>query len=176
MNTDRIHHADELEIWYTLQRLELEHWHDVDFDGGRHAHEFYCDDGVFAVGNNRFEGRDGISSFYEWRRHQREMTTRHVVTNHIFHSQHNGRAYTSGLIMVHRGRGRPPFRMATAPILVADFAGEWVPWNGEWRYALHTLFPVFVDEDAPPSLAIDPRFLAHARADAAGNDSAPAAS
>jgi hypothetical protein len=164
----------ELRIWYALHQLESKLWHDVDFNGGRCAHEFYCTDGLFAVGGNRFEGRGGISAFYEWRRGRGETSTRHIVSNMVLSARGGRSAKAAGLITVHRGRGIPPFRSANVPVLVADFASECILGDdGVWRFASHILDPVFVDQDAPPSLAVDPRFLAIAKPHS-GSAAAPA--
>ena len=61
---------DELLLWHALHRLEVTYWYDVDFNDGRTAHEFFTPDGVKIVGHNRFEGREGIRAFYEWRASQ----------------------------------------------------------------------------------------------------------
>ena len=47
-------------LWCALNELASRYWYDVDFNGGRSAHEFYQHDGLYTVGQNRFEGRDGI--------------------------------------------------------------------------------------------------------------------
>ena len=84
---------DELLLWHDLHRLEVTYWYDVDFNEGRTAHEFFTPDGVKIVGHNRFEGREEIRAFYEWRARQsrakavRQLgivgvkAVRHLVTN-----------------------------------------------------------------------------------------------
>jgi hypothetical protein len=57
-------------LWHALHDLEARYWHDVDFNCGRNAHEFYRPDGLMVVGHNRFEGRDKIRGFYQWRERQ----------------------------------------------------------------------------------------------------------
>ena len=65
---------DELLLWPALHRLEATYWYDVDFNEGRTAHEFFTPDGVKVVGHNRFEGREEIRKFYEWRARQTGST------------------------------------------------------------------------------------------------------
>ena len=43
---------DELLLWHALHDLEARYWHDVDFNCGRNAHEFYRPDGLMVVGHN----------------------------------------------------------------------------------------------------------------------------
>jgi len=155
---------DELRIWYALYRLEAKHWYDVDFNGGRSVHELYCADGLFAVGPNRFEGQHGIKTFYEWRRARRVASTRHIVTNVMVLAQDERRATASGLITMYHAKGSAPVHDGNVPALVADFASDCILGPDDtWRYASHTLDPVFMGTDIPLSLAIDPRFLAPAR-------------
>jgi hypothetical protein len=58
---------DELLLWHALHRLEVAYWYDVDVNEGRTAHEFFTPDSVKIVGHHRFEGREQIQAFYEWR-------------------------------------------------------------------------------------------------------------
>ena len=47
--------SDDLVLWCMLNRMMASFWADVDENGGRQAHEFYVPDGLYAIGNNRFE-------------------------------------------------------------------------------------------------------------------------
>ena len=51
-----IHDRDEAALWYALHCLETNYWHDVDFNAGSKAHEFYLSDGLFAVGDGLLPG------------------------------------------------------------------------------------------------------------------------
>src|SRR5271169_6820379 len=64
-----------------LTELEIEYWHDVDFNWGRNAHTSYLDTGVFAIGDRRMKGQDEIAGFYRWREGRGDRIARHVVTN-----------------------------------------------------------------------------------------------
>ena len=78
---------DEVRLWHALYRLEARYWHEVDFNGGRNAHEFFLPDGLMVVGHNRFHGREKIREFYAWRERQAATaissvkTTRHLIHN-----------------------------------------------------------------------------------------------
>ena len=54
--------SGELALWCALHRVMADYWADVDENGGRKAHEFYVPDGVYTVGNNRFEGQEKIQA------------------------------------------------------------------------------------------------------------------
>ena len=72
--------GDDLALWCALNRLMATYWSDVDENGGLQAHEFYLPEGIFAVGNNRFEGKDKIEAFYARRRYS-TFVTRHLLSN-----------------------------------------------------------------------------------------------
>ena len=48
----------DLALWCALNQLLADYWADVDQNDGRQAHEFYLPDGLYAIGNNRFEGKE----------------------------------------------------------------------------------------------------------------------
>lgn len=152
--------TDDVALWYALYRLATNYWHEVDFNGGDKAHEFYVPKGVFAVGDNRFEGHDGIRAFYTWRQARGHITSRHLLNNLqvLPADQHHVRQI--GVLSLYRADGRPPFQGERPPMLVADITADCV--RGEdnvWRYQSHVLRPLFVGRDIPHSIAIDPQFL-----------------
>ena len=60
---------DDVELWSALYRDATNFRYEVDFNGGAQAHEYYLPDGLFAVGDNRFEGYDKIRAYYAPRLH-----------------------------------------------------------------------------------------------------------
>jgi hypothetical protein len=162
---------DELLLWPALHRLEATYWYDVDFNDGRTAHEFFTPDGVKVVGHNRFEGREEIRKFYEWRARQpgskavRQLgvsgvkAVRHLITNLYVASSSGHCATVLGIVSFYGGVTYPTKRQSTPPIMVADLITECVlSKDNAWRFKSHTLRPVFMSE-APPSMVIDPHFL-----------------
>jgi hypothetical protein len=151
---------DEVSIWYALHRLEIAYWHDVDRNGGRHAHEFYVADGVMVVGHNRFEGRDAIRKFYDWREQQGKTsvagstTTRHLVNNLHIEKHTERSANVVGIVSFYGGVARKTSQ-PKPPILMTDLINECVrDDDGQWRYRSHVLQPVFMSHESPLSLAI----------------------
>ncbi len=163
---------NELLHWHALHRLEVTYWYDVDFNEGRTAHELFTPDGVKVVGDNRFEGREQIREFYEWRARQsgakavRQLgisgvkAVRHLVTNLYVASSSERYATVLGIVSFYGGVTYPSKRQSNPPMLVADLINECVlSKDNAWRFKSHTLRPVFMSNDTPPSMVIDPHFL-----------------
>jgi hypothetical protein len=171
---DNVNTNDELPLWHALHRLEVTYWYDVDFNEGRTAHEFFTPDGVKMVGHNRFEGREEIRAFYEWRARQSgakavrhlgisgAKAVRHLITNLYVTSSSERCATVLGILSFYGGVTYPSKRQSTPPMMVADLLNECVlSKDNAWRFKSHTLRPVFMSsETTPPSMAIDPHFLA----------------
>jgi hypothetical protein len=163
---------DDLLLWHALHRLEVTYWYDVDFNEGRTAHEFFTPDGVKMVGHNRFEGREEIRGFYEWRaRHNGTKTVRplgingtnavrHLITNLYVASTSECCATARGIVIFYGGVTYPSRRQSNPPMMVADMINECVlNEDNAWQFKSHTLLPVFMGDATPPSMQIDPHFL-----------------
>ena len=155
---------DEVDLWHALYDLEARYWHDVDCNNGRNAHEFYLPDGVLVVGHNRFQGRDKIREFYAWRERQASTaissvkTTRHLISNLFVASSEGRRAKVLGIVSFYGAAVRPPAPQSKPPMLMADLINECVLGDDKrWQFQSHTLEPVFMSHEAPPSIAIDTR-------------------
>jgi hypothetical protein len=159
---------DELLLWHALHRLEAAYWYDVDIHDGRSAHEFFTPDGVKMVGHNRFEGREQIRAFYEWRARQSATeavhqlgisgvrAVRHLITNLYVASSSERCATVRGIVIFYGGKSK----LQSNPPMVADLANECVlDKDNVWRFKSHTLRPVFMSYETPPSMQIDPNFL-----------------
>jgi hypothetical protein len=164
---------DDLLLWHALYRLEVAYWHDVDFNEGRTAHQFFTPDGMKTVGHNRFEGREEIRGFYEWRARYGAKTAshlgvsgtnavRHLITNLYAASSGERSATVLGTVMFYGGAIYPSKRESNPPMMVADMINECVlNEDNAWRFKSHTLRPVFMSNATPASMQIDPRFLKH---------------
>jgi hypothetical protein len=156
--------SDQLVLWHALHELEARYWHDVDFNAGRNAHQFFLPDGLMVVGHNRFQGRDKIREFYQWRERQAATaissvkTTRHLINNLFVESNDAGRAKVVAIISFYGATVRPPAPQSKPPMLVADLINECVlDGDNGWQFKSHTLQPVFMGHDAPLSIAVDTR-------------------
>jgi hypothetical protein len=151
---------DDLALWNALNRLLADYWADVDGNGGREAHLFYVPDGVYVVGNNRFEGREAIAGFYERRRYG-AASTRHIVSNVRVFRDDAGRARLVGLMTLYRAEGKSPFQGAHPPAMIADFEIACrLESDGQWRFGSHLLRPFIVGSDMPASITIRGQSLA----------------
>jgi hypothetical protein len=161
---------DEFLLSHALHRLQVTYWYDVDVNEGRTAHEFFTPDGVKMVGHNRFEGREQIRAFYEWRASQspteavRQLgisgvrAVRHLITNLYVASSSERCATVLGIVIFYGG----PSKHQSNPPMVADLINECVlNKDNVWRFKSHTLRPVFMGKVAPGELMIDPSFLKH---------------
>ena len=91
------------------------YWADMDSNDGCQAHEFYLRDALYAVGNNRFEGKKKIRAFYAQRRQRGRTTTRHLVDILWVFRDDPRRARTVGVMSLYaptavrrfKGQGRP---------------------------------------------------------------------
>ncbi len=152
--------TDDLALWYALNRLMVNYWADVDHNGGNRAHEFYLPDALYAVGNNRFEGTEKIRAFYARRREHGTTTTRHLVDNLRVFRDDPRHARAVGAMSLYRADGRPPFRGAKPPAMIADFEAQCVLADDRlWLFQSHLLRPIFVGSDLPASITIDPQRL-----------------
>jgi hypothetical protein len=151
--------SDDLALWCALNRLMASYWADVDENGGLLAHEFYVPDGLYAIGHNRFEGRDKIEAFYARRRHGLVMT-RHLLCNLRVFGDDEPCARIAGMMSLYRADGRSPFQGARPPAMIADFEARCVCGDDRrWRFQSHVLRPFIIGNDMPASIAIHPRSL-----------------
>ena len=96
--------TDDLTLWCALNQMIAAYWADVDENGGLTAHDFYLPDALYAIGNNRFEGRDKIQAFYARRRYG-TIVTRHVVSNVRVVDETPQQARMLGLMTLYRADG-----------------------------------------------------------------------
>jgi hypothetical protein len=152
--------TDDMALWFALHGFTTRYWYDVDFSGGSSAHEFYLGEALFAVGDNRFEGREKIRAFYVKRQRRGPISARHVVSNLQVLPIHEGQVRLIGVLSLYYAQGRPPHYGIHPPMLVADIAAECTLGADErWRYRSHVLSPLFVGNAMPISLSVDPERL-----------------
>jgi hypothetical protein len=150
---------DDLALWHALNHLMAGYWADVDENGGREAHAFYTPDGVYAIGNSRFEGRAKIEAFYA-RRRNGKVTTRHLLCNIRTFGDDAPYARMAGMMSLYRAEGGSPFQGARPPAMIADFEARCMLGDDRvWRFQSHMLRPFIVGNDLPASIMIRPQTL-----------------
>jgi hypothetical protein len=151
--------SGDLALWCALNRMIAEYWADVDENGGQKAHEFYSSDGLYAIGNNRFEGQEKIQAFYARRRYS-SIVTRHLVCNVRVLAENERHARMLGLMSLYRADGKSPFQGARPPAMIADFEARCMLEDDRlWRFQSHVLRPFIVGNDLPASISIRPQVL-----------------
>jgi SnoaL-like protein len=151
--------TDDLTLWCALNQMIAAYWADVDENGGLTAHDFYLPDALYAIGNNRFEGRDKIQAFYARRRYG-TIVTRHVVSNVRVVDETPQQARMLGLMTLYRADGKSPFQGARPPAMIANFDAQCVLGHDDrWRFQSHVLHPFIVGGDLPASITIRPQGL-----------------
>jgi hypothetical protein len=151
--------VDSDNLWSALNQLMAAYWADVDENGGVQAHEFYLPEGIYVIGNNRFEGKAKIEAFYARRRHS-TIVTRHLLANLRAFAEHEQGARMVGVMSLYRADGKSPFQGARPPAMIADFEVNCVLGDDRrWRFRSHLLRPFIVGNDMPASIMINPRDL-----------------
>src|SRR4051794_541184 len=108
----------DIELWFDLHDLAVQYWADVNSNFGKRAHEFYVEDGLFMIGENRHAGRKAIQEFYAWRETRGARVARHLVTNVRAESRSDDEAVVKGCICLFAADGTPIFE-SKPPTMVA---------------------------------------------------------
>ena len=82
-------------------------------------------------------------------------TTRHLINNLFIDSSDERHAKVVGIISFYGASVRPPAPQSKPPMLMADLISECVLDESRWQFKSHTLQPVFMSREAPPSIAVD---------------------
>lgn len=137
----------DVELWFDLHQLAVQYWADVNQNFGKRAHEFYVEDGVFLIGENRHAGRKSIQNFYTWRETRGARVARHLLTNVRVESRTgNDEAALKGSICLFAADGVPVFE-SKPPTMVADFEAVCLRGTDQkWRFKSHVVTPLFRGE------------------------------
>jgi SnoaL-like domain len=151
--------GDHVVLWCALNELMANYWAEVDVNGGTGAHEFYLPEGIYAIGDNRFEGKDQIKAFYARRRYG-SVVTRHLLCNLRAFREDERHARMMGLMSLYRADGKSPFQGARPPAMIADFEAQCMLDDScKWRFQSHLLRPFIIGNDMPASIMIRPQTL-----------------
>jgi hypothetical protein len=129
-----------------ISDLLARHWHDVDRNWGRNAHNDYTADGSYATSQRKRTGQDAIKEFYTGRQDRGERVARHLISNlHVTVNDANSAA-AIWVLSLHAADGAPILPSKPA-IMVADVVDELVrDAGGAWKYRSRTITPLFRDD------------------------------
>ena len=129
-----------------ITSLLARHWHDVDRNWGRNAHNDYVAEGSYTTSQRQRTGREAIKEFYTGRHDRGERVARHLISNlHVTVHDANS-ASAIWVLSLHAADGAP-IHPSKPAIMVADVADELVRDNdGTWKYRSRTITPLFRDD------------------------------
>jgi hypothetical protein len=134
-----------------VERLEVDHWWEVDSNWGGNADAFYENGGIFdmGLGSKPHVGRGAIRQFYAWRKSRGTRTARHVITNVQVAVTGPRQAMLRCVMSLYAADGEP-ILPSQPPIMIADIISDYVQSDdGVWRVRSRTLRPVFMGGVAP---------------------------
>jgi hypothetical protein len=133
-------------------------WRLVDQPTHENGADYFCDNGILALGPLRLEGRAAINEFLVARtagKHEKREFTRHVTSNYQLVELLPKRAVVRSILAVYSGAGDVPAASA-APSSMGDVEDVLVrEGDGQWRFEERTGTPLFVGYAAAPFLKRD---------------------
>ncbi len=134
---------DPFQTRMAIEVLAVGFWHEVDFNAGSLAHEYFTTDGVFTTSSgSRYAGHAAIRKFYEDLLGSAEGRTRHAVMNLHVVQAGSDRVTAKSLLVLHalEAQSVQTSRPAT---LLADVVDVCVcDAEGRWRYSSREILPL----------------------------------
>ena len=129
-----------------ISDLLARHWHDVDRNWGRNAHNDYTVDGSYTTSLRTRTGLDAIKEFYTGRHDRGARVARHLFSNlHVTVNDANS-ATAVWVLTLHAADGEP-ILLSRPAIMIADVVDHLVrDSNGTWKYRSRTITPLFRDD------------------------------
>ena len=134
--------ATQRDTTHDLHQKLVRYWHDVDFDWGRGAANYYTQDAVFEGEGFAYNGRAEIEEFYAFRRDRGPRVVLHAVTNFSCTFDSDTRANAAWVCLLYAHDGEPP-QASAPPINISLVRDVYVRERGEWlvqRRSWSTLF------------------------------------
>lgn len=134
---------DEFRAKFEVQERLIDYWWDVDRNGAKNALDFYTEDCIYLMCDQRMEGHAPIQAYYRFRETRGPRLVRHVLTNVRVRLKTADCAMVDGVLSVYADDGVPVLPSAP-PIMVADTECEFLrDVNGQWRMRTHRLTALF---------------------------------
>ena len=129
-----------------ISDLLARHWHDVDRNWGRNAHNDYTADGSYTTSLRTRTGQDAIKEFYTGRHDRGPRIARHLFGNLHVTVNDADSATAVWVLTLHAADGEPVLPSKPA-IMIADVVDHVVrDSNGAWKYRSRTITPLFRDD------------------------------
>lgn len=132
--------AEILWIERACAKLVTQYTHWVDFGSAERVAELFASDGVWEVGDTRFEGQDAVRGMLRARQEMSQRRSRHVCTN--LDIEVLDLAHARGLVYLSLYRcdlppGTPADALAPVgpPVAVGQYRDRFVHTEAGWRFA-----------------------------------------
>ena len=138
---------DVLELNQELALQLADYWHEIDFNGGRGASDYYTEDAVFHGQFASYEGRDKIQQFYDWRVDRGVRTSVHAFTN--FRARFTGEdsAEATNFLFLYARDGEKP-QASHEPVTISLATDKYVRRDGKWL-CTYRRFEHLFESDVP---------------------------
>lgn len=123
--------AQLIELNATLSLQLAEYWHEIDFNGGRNASDYYVPEAEFHGQFASYHGVEKIQQFYDWRREQGPRLSVHSFTN--FRARFTGpdSAEATNFLFLYAANGVKVLP-THPPITISIATDKYVRQDGKW--------------------------------------------
>ena len=124
-----------------------DYWHEIDFNGGKDANEYYTPDAEFHGQFSSYIGRDKIQEFYDWRRDRGARLSVHSFTN--FRARFTGKdsAEATNFLMLYARDGMRPLP-SHEPVTISLATDRFKLVDGRWL-CTYRRFEHLFESDVP---------------------------
>lgn len=130
-----------------LALILADYWHEIDFNGGAQASDYYTPDAEFHGQFASYIGREKIQAFYDWRRAQGARLSVHSFTN--FRAWYTGDdiAEATNFLTLYAANGERPLA-SHVPVTVSLATDRFQRVDGQWL-CTYRRFEHLFESDVP---------------------------
>ncbi|AKH42135.1 hypothetical protein FHS61_002329 [Altererythrobacter atlanticus] len=132
------------------QELALQladYWHEIDFNGGSAASEYYTPDAEFHGQFASYIGRTKIQEFYDWRRSQGPRLSVHSFTNFRAWQIGEDSAEATNFLFLYAANGERPLT-SHVPVTISLATDRYRRVDGRWLCSFRRFEHLF-ESDTP---------------------------
>lgn len=126
--------AELIELNAVLSLQLADYWHEIDFNGGRDASQYYTPDAEFHGPFSSYIGVEKIQRFYDWRRERGDRLSVHAFTNFRARFTGKGMAEATNFLTLYARDGVKPLP-SHEPVTVSLVTDRYVLRGGRWLCA-----------------------------------------